>query len=83
MADTDRATRIVYAQQFCVLHGADGIPYHVDRNSPWDADDPLVKRNPSFFSDEPFQIMRSQHPAGTFPVEQATRSPGEARRRVG
>jgi hypothetical protein len=67
------STRIVFAASTSVLRwGAGSIT--VRRGDPWDADDPLVKRYPTSFVDDPSFIHRT-----TVCVEQATAAPGEVR----
>ena len=71
-------SKLVFATGNTYLTDADGMGYRVIANSPWDADDPLVKRHPGEFSAEPRVVMRTA-PA----IEQATAGPGETRKRVG
>lgn len=71
-------TEYVYAKESSILHDSDGIGWRVNANEPWDAHDPLVRRNPAAFAAEPSRVGRTRQP-----VEQATRGPGEIRRRVG
>lgn len=52
-------------------------PVVIRRGEAWDADDPIVRANPSLFSDDPgrarVSVLREV-------VEQATRAPGEKSR---
>lgn len=68
---------IVYATQSARLQTENGSSFNVVQHTPWDADDPLVKRNPGFFSDTPRYIYHSTAEAPA--IERATSAPGEKR----
>lgn len=67
-------TDYVFAKEHALLSDADGVGYNIIGGLTYAADDPVVRRNPQWFSDEPPQVIRT-HPV----VEQATASPGELR----
>lgn len=68
---------LVYATQSARLQTEDGASYNVIQHTPWDADDPLVKRNPGFFTATPLYVF---HTTPTVPaLERATAQPGEKR----
>lgn len=69
---------LVYANATCSITDAGGMIYTLVRGEPWDADDPLVKHRPSFFSKTPVQARTSVN-RGFVEVEQATAAPGEKR----
>ncbi len=67
---------LVYAVETILLADpSTGLRYTVQANTPWDADDPLVKAHPREFSATPPKVFRTR-PL----VEAATARPGEARR---
>lgn len=61
---------LVYALGECVAY-VDGVRVVTHQNEPWNAKDPIVKKRPDLFSDNPVTTR------GT--VEQATAEPGEKR----
>ena len=56
----------------------------IRRGEPWYADDPVVKQFPSYFTDDPRQVMRATAPIPESDQiwEQATAAPGERRGQV-
>jgi hypothetical protein len=70
---------IVYATSTTSITNDHGIAFTLHRGEVWDADDPLVKQRPQFFSDVPV-VARVSHGEGFRLVEQATAAPGEKRR---
>jgi hypothetical protein len=71
---------IVYATSTTSITNAGGVAFTLHRGEVWDADDPLVKQKPGFFSDTPV-VVRVSAGEGWRVVEQATAAPGERRRR--
>lgn len=74
--------RLKFAR-YTTTTGLEGNPttFYVEEGDAWDADDPLVKANPSLFSDTP-PVVHSSFGRKTFDeVEQATAAPGEKRKR--
>jgi hypothetical protein len=61
----------------------DGTRVWVHIGQHWPADDPVVKKYPSLFSDDPVTglsfTVTPKPPAPAAPVEQATAAPGERR----
>jgi hypothetical protein len=70
---------IVYATSTTSIVNAGGVAFTLHKGEVWDADDPLVKQRPEFFTDEPV-IARVSAGEGWRPVEQATAAPGERRK---
>lgn len=68
-----------FATQTISLADAQGLRYNVVELQPWDADDPVVVANPSFFTDEPTWVRRSTPGRLPATVESASRAPGEFR----
>jgi hypothetical protein len=71
--------KIVYANSNTSIGGPNGGVHRLVKGEPWDANDPLVKHRPEFFSDQPTRIKTSTR--GWSEVEQMTAAPGEKRRR--
>lgn len=69
---------IVYAKTTRVLQDRDGLNHPLVFNTPWDADDPLVKDNPSFFQDRPMVVHHTVEREEKV-LERATAAPGEKR----
>ena len=71
--------RYVFPRESCSLKDDEGTTWTVTKNVPVAADDPIVRKNLSYFDDEPTELLRTVRV-----VEQATAAPGEQRRtRVG
>ncbi len=55
----------------------------INRGEAWDADDPVVRSHPDWFTDQPPDVRRSSdqstEESAEAPVEQATAAPGEKR----
>jgi len=60
----------VYGVTECVTY-LDGKRVVIHRDEPWDANDPVVKALPDFFTPAPSKVQST--------VEQATQAPGEKR----
>jgi hypothetical protein len=71
--------KIVYATSTTSITDASGLAFTLHRGEVWDADDPLVKLKPQFFSETPV-IARVSQGEGWEVVEQATAAPGERRK---
>lgn len=69
--------QLVYANSNCSITNSHGVAYRLVAGEPWDADDPLVKHRPQFFTKQPVIVKTSAH--GWVRVEQATAAPGEKR----
>lgn len=69
--------QLVYANSTGSITNDHGVTFNLKAGEAWDADDPLVKQRPRFFSPEPVLVMTSAH--GLVRVEQATAAPGEKR----
>jgi hypothetical protein len=69
----------VYALASCSITNDGGETFRLYRGEPWDADDPLVKSRPQFFSKKPVVVRTSMNPGFAEYVEQATAAPGEKR----
>ena len=70
---------VVYATSTTSITNDQGLAFTLHKGEVWDADDPLVKSRPGFFSKTPV-IVRVSHGQGWQPVEQATAAPGERRK---
>lgn len=70
---------IVYAVSTTSITNTGGVAFTLHRGEVWDADDPLVKQRPGFFSPLPV-IARVSAGEGWRIVEQATAAPGERRK---
>lgn len=66
--------KVVFCVSSCVI-GFEGMPRHLKRGEVWDADDPLVKANPSLFDENPPIV----HGTRERPIEDATAEPGRKR----
>jgi hypothetical protein len=55
-------------------------PVVIRKGEAWDADDPIVKANPSLFSTDPGNARTTALRPAERPVEQATKAPGEKSR---
>ncbi len=88
------AKALKYATTTMKLFDGDGLGYQINRNQPWDAEDPLVKLHPGYFADEPPEVAHTTvttedydqaaprgQAQGRRPVEAATKAPGEQRNR--
>lgn len=78
--------RLVFAKGSGVLTDASGLPWRTIAGQAWDAGDPLVVLHPEAFAAEPLPEHVGHTRLGEglpewLRVEQATRNPGEARRR--
>lgn len=73
--------KIVYASASAVVATTDGARYRVVKGSHWPADDPVVRAQPSLFSDDArYGLNYSSDPVDyDQPVEQTTNAPGEKR----
>lgn len=67
--------KVVYATSTASVTMPGGWPLLVRKGSHWSADDPVVRQQPSLFSDDPRYGMSYSSPE----VEQATAGPGEVR----
>lgn len=56
-----------------------GVAGQLTEGDLWDADDPVVREHPDWFSDDLEPIIRRSVPKVESPVEQATAAPGEKR----
>lgn len=73
---------IVYASASAVVALPDGSRFRVAKGSHWPADDPIVRAQPSLFSDDPrYGLNFTTEPAeyDDRSVEQVTANPGEKR----
>lgn len=61
---------IVYGRAECVTF-VDGQRVIIHKDEPWNADDPIVKSLPDFFTPDPTKVQST--------VETATKAPGEKR----
>lgn len=69
---------IVYAKQTAMVGQT-----RVQHGSYWPASDPIVKANPSLFTEDPREAMLSaSEPLEDSPVETVTSRPGERRAQV-
>lgn len=71
---------IVVALNNSVIPNGTRQPVVVRRGEAWDADDPVVKANPSMFSADPAAARQTRLRSRDEVVEQATRAPGERSR---
>jgi hypothetical protein len=72
--------KAVFARETAVVSSPDGAQQLVRFGEHWPDDDPVVKANPSLFSDDPRYGMTSSRPLPEDPpVEQVTAGPGEKR----
>lgn len=67
---------VVYANTTTTISEGPGF-VTLTKGEPWDASDPIVKRHPDCFSDQPTRVQTSRR--GWTDVEQATAAPGEKR----
>jgi hypothetical protein len=74
---------VVYATSTTHVTAANGARIVVRKGQHWPADDPIVRAQPSLFSDDArYGLVYSVEPADYgVPVEQATAAPGERRSR--
>ncbi len=69
---------IVYATSTTSITNELGVSFTLHRGEVWNADDPLVKSRPHFFSKTPV-VARVSNGQGFENIEQATAAPGERR----
>lgn len=78
-------TKIVFATVTQMVFGpGDVLRYNLREGDTWAAEDPIVKKYPDFFSDEPTRLLRTEPVAPTVAakpakLERATAGPGETR----
>jgi hypothetical protein len=71
---------VVYATSSAVVALPNGSRFRVAKGSHWPADDPIVRAQPSLFSDDArYGLTFSSEPTEYEDVEQTTAGPGEKR----
>lgn len=71
--------KAVFARETAVVSSPEGGQQLIRFGEHWPDDDPVVKANPSLFSDDPRYGMTSSRPLPEGPIEQVTAGPGEKR----